>query len=508
MPTEPFNTFVAGQSATTATTGAEIVPIIQGGATTKGAMNAAFTDSSVSISAKPTVYNVASANVSSLSGLQTFDGIGAVAGTVTLLTTQNTPSQNGPWVQQTGAWTRPTWYTTGNTKQAFSGAYVIVEQGTVFGGSIWAIFTSGAITIGTTSVSWGQISVENGALASMASDTIKGNNTAGQSAPIDLTIAQTIAMLGVSLSQNVQLFTSNGTWTAPTTGYKSVRVIMMGGGGGGGGGAWTVSGNASSGGGGGGGAGYNDFTFVASQISSPQTVTVGAAGTAGAGASSSNTAGGNGGAGGISYFGGSGPSLLNAGGGGGGAGGQLAANSGGGGGAGIYGQGNQGSSATGSAGGNGINGGGNGGSGSGSGGAASANNGAGGAGGSNGGSGFGGLANNLLLGGTSGASGGGIAAGPTGFIGGSGSRPFGLNSGSVPAGGTIGGGAGGVAPASAGFTGGSGGGGGGNAAGAGGAAGTSSNYGSGGSGGGSGVGAAGGAGAPGTSGFVLVVTNY
>ena len=110
-----------------------------------------------------------------------------------------------------------------------------------------------------------------------------------------LTINSEIATLNTTTFQkiNVQVFTSNGTYT-PSTGmlYATVEVI----GGGGGGGGISSAGAASSAGGGGAGA-YSKGTFSATTIGSSQIVTVGAAGTAG------TTSGGGGGSGGTSSFG-------------------------------------------------------------------------------------------------------------------------------------------------------------------------------------------------------------
>ena len=86
-----------------------------------------------------------------------------------------------------------------------------------------------------------------------------------------------------------QTFTSSGTFTPPD-GCTSFRVVAVGGGGGGGGGHYGYGAS-----GGGGGSGYVKVgTYT---VSSPATVTVGAAGSGGSGA------GNNGGTGGTSSFG-------------------------------------------------------------------------------------------------------------------------------------------------------------------------------------------------------------
>jgi hypothetical protein len=291
-----------------------------------------------------------------------------------------------------------------------------------------------------------------------------------------------------SLSENVQLFTSSGTWTAANPNYKSVRAIGFGAAGGGGSGAKTASGTASSGGGGGGGGGSFDTTWN-SGLTSPQTVTVGTGGTGGTGVSTAG-AGNNGGSGGATTF-----NNVLAGGGGPGFGGAVGANSYGGG-SGSW----QGSSANQYA----PNAGVNGGFGSAGANAYASGTGGGGAGGTNGAAGStGGLSYN---GGPGGGCGGGISTTPAAFSGGSGSANQWNNS--FPAPGTAGNpGTGGAANDST-AAGTSGGGGGSSITGNGGAGGAGSTA-AGGGGGGSCIGTfTSGAGAGGGNGLVLIIETY
>jgi hypothetical protein len=117
----------------------------------------AVTDAKASLSNKPTVGLVADATTGNitLSGAQTIDGVLGTAGmTYVLLTAQTTTSQNGPWLMQTGAWTRPAWYPSGGTTQAFQFAATRVRLGTVYANSLWDITSTGAVTIDTTATTW------------------------------------------------------------------------------------------------------------------------------------------------------------------------------------------------------------------------------------------------------------------------------------------------------------------------------------------------------------------
>jgi hypothetical protein len=245
--------------------------------------------------------------------------------------------------------------------------------------------------------------------ANLAANSIIGNNTGSPATPIALTTAQAGTLLSVPGVVDIQTFTSSGTWTAIGS-PKTIRVILWGGGGGGGSGAITAFGTASSGGGGGGGAGYSDITLPFSAFSSPQTVTIGAAGVGGSGITIAG-AGNNGTAGGTSTAG-----SFSAGGGGGGAGGQVAANSGGGAGGSPQ---NTGGSATGTLGGIGSYSSGNGGSGNAGNTAGTLFAASGAAGGPNGAAGSQAAQSNYF-GSTGGGAGGGVAVAPTAFAGGNG----------------------------------------------------------------------------------------
>lgn len=114
----------------------------------------AVTDTKASLSNKPAVTVVAITN-QALTGTPTIDGQTTTAGTsIVLLSAQTTAADNGPWVVQTGAWTRPTWYPNGGTTQSFQFITTLVRLGTTYQGSTWRQTTAGPITIGTTATAW------------------------------------------------------------------------------------------------------------------------------------------------------------------------------------------------------------------------------------------------------------------------------------------------------------------------------------------------------------------
>lgn len=84
------------------------------------------------------------------------DGITLAVGDRVLVKDQTTGSENGIYVFATGAWSRAIDANT-NTKVT-SGLFVFVESGTVNSDSGWVLTTDGAITLGTTALSFTQFS--------------------------------------------------------------------------------------------------------------------------------------------------------------------------------------------------------------------------------------------------------------------------------------------------------------------------------------------------------------
>ena len=91
-----------------------------------------------------------------LSGIQTLDGISAVAGSRVLVKNQTAAAENGIYISAASAWSRST--DTNDWTELLS-AIVFVESGTTLAGSAWYCTAQPGGTIGTTAVNWSNFSV-------------------------------------------------------------------------------------------------------------------------------------------------------------------------------------------------------------------------------------------------------------------------------------------------------------------------------------------------------------
>jgi hypothetical protein len=121
------------------------------------AVNKGYVDAAIQgLSPKAPARALASANVASLSGTTTIDGVALAAGQRVLLKGQTTASQNGLWVVASGAWTRPTDFSTGSSA---NGTYLFIEEGTVFADTAWLCTNdAGGDVVDTNSLTFVQFS--------------------------------------------------------------------------------------------------------------------------------------------------------------------------------------------------------------------------------------------------------------------------------------------------------------------------------------------------------------
>lgn len=106
------------------------------------------------IDCKQSVRGLANANVASLSGPQTIDGVSLIAGDRVLLRGQSTASANGVYVVAAGAWSRAT--DADANGEITPGAFWFIEEGTTYGKTQWRCENTGAIVIGTTGITINQ----------------------------------------------------------------------------------------------------------------------------------------------------------------------------------------------------------------------------------------------------------------------------------------------------------------------------------------------------------------
>lgn len=109
------------------------------------------------LSWKAPVTVATTANLASLSGLQTVDTIALVAGDTVLVKDQSTAANNGIYVVSAGAWTRSIG---ADVWDEFIGAITFVVEGSQ-GGSAWFCTAQPGGTLGVTAINWSNFSVSS-----------------------------------------------------------------------------------------------------------------------------------------------------------------------------------------------------------------------------------------------------------------------------------------------------------------------------------------------------------
>jgi len=169
-----------------------------------------------------------------IAGVQTIDGIAGAIGQRVLLTAQTLPVQNGIWLQQTAAWTRPADFASGSEA---SGAHTFVEGGTLNTSSGWVVTGEPTITVDTNSQTWTQFSGA-GEVSVDATLTKAGNqlSRAAVTSDISVPVGSNVATLPTVNSNvgpfgdasHVATFTVNGKGLTTAAGTALITPAAIG----------------------------------------------------------------------------------------------------------------------------------------------------------------------------------------------------------------------------------------------------------------------------------------
>jgi hypothetical protein len=165
---------------------------------------------------KPSVKVATTANIT-LSGTQTIDGVSLSVGDRVLVKDQSTGSENGLYTVASSTWARAS--DADSNAEVTPGLFVFVEQGTSGSDSGWVLTTDGAITLGSTALTFVQFSGAGQVTA--GSGLTKTGNTINAVGTTDRITANSdsidIASTYVGQSSITTLGTvSTGTWNGTT----------------------------------------------------------------------------------------------------------------------------------------------------------------------------------------------------------------------------------------------------------------------------------------------------
>lgn len=196
---------------------------------------------------KASVRVTTTANIA-LTGEQTIDGIAVVAGDRVLVMAQTAGAENGIYVAAVGAWARAE--DANSAGDLTSGVLVPVETGTGNADTIWMLTTDGAITIGTTALTW---QIKSGDASTTRKGLVQLATSAEAQALTDALKALTPATLAAALQGGNQSLAENGyqklpggliiqwasiagpgantsfTWTFPIAFPNACRIVLING---------------------------------------------------------------------------------------------------------------------------------------------------------------------------------------------------------------------------------------------------------------------------------------
>lgn len=157
---------------------------------------------------KQSVRVATTANIT-LSGTQTIDGVAVVANDRVLVKNQTTGSQNGIYVVASGAWARATDADTSG-KMA-TGTFVVIQEGSTNADTAFILTTNSPITLGSTSLSFSQISGGGGGGVASISGTTNQINASASTGAVTLSLPQNIDTAATPTFTRLTLSQTTGT---------------------------------------------------------------------------------------------------------------------------------------------------------------------------------------------------------------------------------------------------------------------------------------------------------
>ncbi|NJO65227.1 MAG: hypothetical protein HC836_46130 [Richelia sp. RM2_1_2] len=154
-----------------------------------------------------------------LSGTQTIDGIGVIAGNRVLVKNQLTTTQNGIYVVASGAWTRATDFDGTPSNEVSGGAFTFIEEGSTLADTGWVVSSDGVLTIGSSAINWTQFS---GAGNITASNIGTGEGVFKQKTGNNLEFKSIIASTNITITNNTDDLTISAPDVATLTGTETL----------------------------------------------------------------------------------------------------------------------------------------------------------------------------------------------------------------------------------------------------------------------------------------------
>lgn len=183
------------------------------------------------LDAKASCVTASTANITTLSGLLTIDGVTVASGDRVLVKNQTAQADNGIYVASASAWSRSTDM---DTWAEVPNAYVFVEGGTTQADTGWVCTSNAGGTLGSTAITWVQFSSAGAYFAgnglSLAGNTfsVLANGTTINVSASGIKVSDTYAG---NTSLNTLGTVTTGTWNGTTIGvaYGGTGVATLSG---------------------------------------------------------------------------------------------------------------------------------------------------------------------------------------------------------------------------------------------------------------------------------------